>query len=70
MLAFPLPSTVGTQNFELTVYVLSIPESSAPVILWAGLLSNAALFFLLSFGVVYAASMLRYEYQSRRRRFY
>ena len=70
MIAFPLPSTVTTQNFELTVSVLSVPETSAPTILWAGLLSNVALFFLLSFGVVYAASKLRYEYQSRRRRFY
>jgi hypothetical protein len=70
MLAFPLPSTVVTQNFELFVTVLSTPQSSEPVILWAGLLFNIALFFLLSFGVVYAVSMLRYEYESRRRRFY
>jgi hypothetical protein len=70
MIAFPIPSTLTTQNFELTVQVLSTPESSAPVVLWSGVLLNAVLFFLLSFGVVYAASMLRYEYQSRRRRFY
>jgi hypothetical protein len=70
MIAFPLPSTMVTQNFELSVTVLSTPESSAPVILWAGLLSNFALFLLFSFGVVYAVSMLRYHYQSGRRRFY
>jgi hypothetical protein len=70
MIALPIPRTVTTQNFELTVRVLSTPESSAPVILWPGLLSNFTLFFLLSFGVVYAASMLRYAYQSRRRRLY
>jgi hypothetical protein len=70
MIALPIPSTITTQNFELTVQVLSTPESSTPIILWAGLLFSAALFFLLSFGVVYAASILRYAYQSRRRRFY
>jgi len=70
MLAFPLPSTVLTQNFELTVQVLSVPETTTPTILWAGVLSSLTLFFLLSFGLVYALSMLRYEYESRRRRFY
>jgi len=70
MIGFPIPITVVKQNFEITVTVLSTPESSAPMILWAGLLSNGALFLLFSFGVVYAASMLRYEYQSRRRRFH
>jgi uncharacterized membrane protein YedE/YeeE len=70
MIGFPIPSTVVTQNFELTVSVLSAPEMSSPTILWAGVLLNGILFFLFSFGVVYAASMLRYAYQSRRRRFY
>lgn len=69
MVAFPFPSTVTMQNFELTVSVTFVPETSTPTILWAGLLLNVALFFLLSFGVVYAASMLRYAYESRRRRF-
>lgn len=66
MIAFPLPRTVATQNFELTVSILSAPETSTPTILWTGLLLNVGLFFVLSFGVVYAASRLRYAYQSRR----
>ncbi|MGA3191926.1 MAG: M28 family metallopeptidase [Candidatus Bathyarchaeia archaeon] len=70
MIALPIPNTVTMQNFELTVSVLSVPETSTPTILWTGLLSNVALFFLLSFGVVYAASTLRYAYQTRRRHVY
>jgi hypothetical protein len=69
MIAFPIWSTVIMQNFEFTVSVVSVPETTTPTILWAGLLLNVALFFLFSFGVVYAASWLRYAYESRRRRF-
>jgi hypothetical protein len=42
------------------------PESTVPSVLWPGFLLSVLLFFLISFGITYAASRLWYTYKARK----
>jgi hypothetical protein len=67
MIEIPAQIPLATQGLETLVSQLtSSPETSAPRILWIGLILNTILFFLLAFGVTYLGARLWEEYSSRK----